>query len=83
MIISVYNTALLLLLAVPFSDAKYDRYWPFDSMGSQISPHSKSGRGNSCIERGKGIWSKEWGFGMTKPGKLCLYKEYNQVWDWG
>ena len=72
MIISVYNTALRLLLAVPFSDARYDRDCHFDSMGSQNSPHPESGRGNSCIERGKGIWSKEWGFGINKSGKLRL-----------
>ena len=80
MIISVYTTALLLLLAVPFSDAKYGGDCYFDSVGYQLSPQSK---GESCIERGEGICSEEWGFGLTKSGKLRLYKEDNQVWDSG
>ena len=83
MIISVYTTALLLLLAVPFSDAKYDRNCHFNSVGSQFKPQSERDSGNSWIERGNGIISEEWWFGLTKSGELRLYREDKEFCDSG
>ena len=51
----------------------------FDSVGSSLEPQ----RDKSCIERGQGICSGEWGFGLTNQGMLRFYEGDTEVWDSG
>ena len=77
---SLYTIALLLLTVTPFARSASCH---FNSMGNKLLPQSKGGKSKSCIERGEGICSGEWGFGLTESGELRLYKGGKWEWDSG